>query len=193
MEGLHSRKKKKTNPEDQVEYLDEVEQEALIKDLNQQNDKANSDIIKGLLVVNCLSSLLFLGLLAQASKKPVIPIAHVIVTTFESLALFRMAVISSVMAINLSFIALVVKSRTSLFSIYRICSPYTQQIAVSSLLFALAGPLLGWAYGTSQSEIIFWCLPFFISVLYGVAYSVMKQVGKDLEQLEKLKYNYAGA
>lgn len=66
MEGLHARKKNKTNPEDELEYMDEVgkkkrfqilvdykerkklniiEQETLLQDLRNQNDAANSNIL----------------------------------------------------------------------------------------------------------------------------------------------------
>ncbi|CAO3699431.1 unnamed protein product [Rhizopus stolonifer] len=194
MEGLHARKKNKTNPEDELEYMDESKKHYC--KFRNQNDAANSNILKGLFVIDCLTSSLFLSLLVQSSKKPIIPIANIIVTVYGSLGFFRAAVISSILSVSLSFIMLITKSKIDLFGINRflsVDSQHASMIGVGALLLGMVGPIMCLFYNTNVAELVFWAIPLLVSGMYYVAYYMMKQVQKDLEELEQSKYKYKGA
>lgn len=134
--------------------------------------------------------------MVQSSKKPIVPIANIIVTAYGSLGFFRTAVISSILSVSLSFVTLIAKSKVDLFGINRflsVDSQHVSMIGVGALLLGTVGPIMCLFYNTNVAELVFWAIPLLVSSMYYVAYYMMKQVQKDLEELEQSKYKYKGA
>ncbi|PHZ17542.1 uncharacterized protein RHIMIDRAFT_254222 [Rhizopus microsporus ATCC 52813] len=193
MEGTHIRRREKAHLENEVEYLDEVEQETLIEDLRNQNDKANLNILKGLLVISCFVCLMYIGVLLFQSDGPIkLPGTG----TFGSTGILRMSATSSILSIVIAFLTLLVKCNINLFGIIDLLSinlNHTLSMGVASCILGAIGPYMCLLYKGSRIETIFWCLPLFILFIYHIVYATMKQVQNELKELERTKYKYKGA
>lgn len=193
MEGLHNRRKEKINEEDEAEFLDEEEQEKLLQDLRDQNDKANLSIQRGLIIIGCITSALFFNILLQKGV-PIIPISQVFsIPTDTALAFPNFAALTSILSIGTSIFALVIKCKMNIFGLLQSLSlhdQYTKGTILGSVASGSLAPMMCLFYRSSLIEFIFWSIPLLILGLYYTALHMMNQVQDSLEELEKSKYKY---
>ncbi|KAI8883033.1 hypothetical protein K501DRAFT_333652 [Backusella circina FSU 941] len=195
MENLHNRKKQKA-PEDQVEFLDEQEQEELLKDLRQQNDNANLSIQRGLIVIGCISTSLFIYMFIQ--DIPFIPLSHLSTPVISVLNTPRLAACFSLLSIIASIYTLIntlglqvfgFKIRSREVGKYQLYKPGL----LASICMGSVGPVLSLLYKSTMIEFVYWAIPLIETAMHVSAYHMIGSVESSLEELEKSKYKYKGA
>ncbi|KAI8349659.1 hypothetical protein BD560DRAFT_410100 [Blakeslea trispora] len=185
MEGLHLRKK--LNKEDENEFLDEEEQEKLLQELNEQNDHANTNIQRGLVMIGLIMLAPFLQVLLQDGNTLPISLHPSTIQTASP----HLASTCSLFSILLSIITLVLSSSVPIFPHLSIQSDYTTQFGWAAAILALM-PIFQ-ARQSSWIEFGFWCLPLFVVFMYYSAFVMIRQVSVGIKELEKSRYRYKGA
>ncbi|KAI8048326.1 uncharacterized protein B0P05DRAFT_564475 [Gilbertella persicaria] len=187
MEGLHSRKK--INREDETEFLDEEEQERLLGDLRQQNDQANLNIQRGLVVIGMIVSALFFSMLFQAYPQT-IPISQLYQPTLTSAVTPRLVALLSIASIYLSIATLILSS--SLAIVPGLVTQH-RDTRVGWMALGTAICVIIQSMTSSWIEIVFWSIPSMLILMYYSAYCMIHKVSVGLDQLEKSRYKYKGA
>ncbi|KAI8982696.1 hypothetical protein BDB01DRAFT_159651 [Pilobolus umbonatus] len=180
MEGLHHRKKKE---EERVDYLDEQEQSELIEELKRQNDKANVNIKRVLVIMGVITSVLYISLLMDTDTHPVIPISQI------SSHLTPTVLPHPKLSATLNMFAMAMSIFTLLFGLTD--APIYQLMI--ALITSLVVPIQCIYFHSSTIELVYWMIPLLQLLMYYSAYRMMKQVQDHLDELEKSKYNFKGA
>ncbi|KAI8355630.1 hypothetical protein EDC96DRAFT_576924 [Choanephora cucurbitarum] len=189
-EGLHFRKK--VTQEDENEFLDEEEQEKLLKELSEQNDSANLSIQRGLVTVGFILLALFFHVLLQGDQNIIVPISQLYTPTTIKIQSPQIASACSILSILLSIITLILSSLLPVIPFAPIQTHEKNTLFGYAALVTAALPILQ-SIQSTWIELVFWSLPAFLIVMYYSAYTMIRQVNMGIMELEESKYKYKGA
>ncbi|KAI8966971.1 hypothetical protein BDF20DRAFT_903504 [Mycotypha africana] len=198
MDGSKFRKRKtKTNAEDEVEFLDEEEQERLLQELREQNMKANILIQRGLVVIGCIISLLFLNVIFDNQELIVIPISYIHTIKYSSIRSPKIAAVLSIISILSSVLSLISASKIKILDRKLQTHQTKTQIPIhltvsAALMTGCLSPLMTLLQhkDSSIAEFIFWLIPLILSFMYYSAFTMMSSVNTGIDALELSKYKY---
>ncbi|KAG2217530.1 hypothetical protein INT45_009955 [Circinella minor] len=211
MEGLQRRfqSNKTSNLEDESEYLDEQEQEQLLNDLREQNEKSNLAIQRGIILIGVLVSTIYAIFFYDLATAKILSVPQIPVPLMKPIPSMipvpefaaMMSIISIYTSIytfatacRLTGMEIIGKKSTSLSHHDGIRNHQVNILTTS--LAALSGvisPCIALWDMASTIEIIFWSIPLFVLVLMMLGFRMMVQVEGKIDDLDKARYKYKGA
>lgn len=94
----------------------------------------------------------------------------------------------------MSILTLVLSSRVKLISFLDVTRTIrTEHAAYSAITLGAVSPIMSLLHHTSSIELLFWTIPYILTSMYYLAYTMIRQVYQGLEELEGSKYKYKGA
>ncbi|ORX58773.1 hypothetical protein DM01DRAFT_1381439 [Hesseltinella vesiculosa] len=202
---MASRVKTSKNVDEQVEYLDEQEQEELLQDLRNENDKSNLFIQMGLLFVDALVCAIFLVFeydvqTHESRHQPLyLPFPFLSTPVFSRFSYPGLGVLLSLAAIVCSMVTMVLTCRLTLKEMLQLTSshkgvgPFHRQAAVAAASVSSVIPLAAMFIRLEWIELVFWCLPWLVLMMNALAIRMMRQVQDSFTALEKSRYKFKGA
>ncbi|KAI9247503.1 hypothetical protein BDA99DRAFT_526045 [Phascolomyces articulosus] len=207
MEGLQRRFQSKNtpNPEDESEFLDEEEQERLLNELREQNERSNLAIQRGIILIGVLVSTIYAIFFYDLATAKVLSVPRIPVPLAQPIPSMipvpEFAAMMSLVSIYTSIYTFATACRLSALEIVwkqpSLSRGMTGQVNV--LTASLAGfsgvisPCIAlWDMG-STIEIIFWSIPLFVLILMLLSLRMMVQVEGKIDDLDKARYKYKGA
>ncbi|KAI8060032.1 hypothetical protein BC940DRAFT_312997 [Gongronella butleri] len=195
-----------TSDDDPAEFLDEQEQEQLLKELRDANDKSNLLIQIGLLFVGVLVCAIFLVFLYdiqthERRHQPLyLPFPFFSEPMEARFPFPGIGVLFSLVAIVLAMLTTVTTCRIAVQDIVSLTSAHRGIGALhreSALAAAGAATLMPLAcllvQGCTLAEVGLWGLPWMVLIMHMMAIRMMRQVQESFTMLEKSQYKYKGA
>ncbi|KAI8142515.1 hypothetical protein BJV82DRAFT_714098 [Fennellomyces sp. T-0311] len=204
MEGLQRRFKETTHPEDEAEFLDEQQQEQLLQELREQNDKSNLSIQRGIVFIDILVSTIYAIFFYDLATAEILSVPRIPVPLMEPVAALipvpEFAAMMSIASLYASVYTFITACRLSALEVIWKQPPPGRGLAPLNVLTAgLAGfagavaPCMALWDMASTVELVFWSVPLGILCLNLLGWRMMQQVEGKIDDLDKARYKYKGA
>ncbi|KAI9490528.1 hypothetical protein BDB00DRAFT_875267 [Zychaea mexicana] len=210
MEGLQRRfqsKKPTTHPEDESEFLDEEEQERLLDELREQNEKSNLGIQRGIIVIGILVSTIYAIFFYDLATSKVLSVPRIPMPLMQQpipslIPVPEFAAMMSMVSLYTSIYTFATTCKLSALEIIWLKEPTPSRGIgqVNILTASLAGfagivsPCIALLdMQTSTLEIAFWSVPLLVLGLMLLGLRMMVQVEGKIADLDKARYKYKGA